>query len=84
MPERMEKGFYPAMPCQLYVKASTLGLGDVKLQRWCFTDIVEKEPYSEFRDHLVQHLAAACTKLDLYTREYVMEHGEPWPNVHAS
>jgi len=70
MPERLERGFYPEMPCTLYITAF-----DRKAQRHFTTRVIEAQPFSSFRDSLRQHLADAVAKLDVCTPDYILHYG---------
>jgi hypothetical protein len=70
MPERLERGFYPEMPCTLYLAAF-----DRKAQRYYDTRVFEAQPFSSLRDSLRRHLADALAKLDACTPDYILRYG---------
>ena len=73
--ERLERGFYPDLPCRLYINACTLG-AEPSPRRWLHHMVVESQPWSEFEADLLKHLTTAARMLELHTRDYVIEHGE--------
>jgi hypothetical protein len=69
--ERLERGFYPSIPCCLYVMAHSFAS-----RRFCSATIVEAQPYTEFRLALPQHLADAHSQIEAWTPEFIDNHGE--------
>jgi hypothetical protein len=67
--ERLDRGFYPDIPCTLYVAAF-----DRAAQRHYQTAVVEAEPFQLFRDSLTRHLADALGRLDACTPEFIADH----------
>lgn len=70
MPERLERGFYPDIPCTLYVAAF-----DRAAQRHYHAAVFEAQPFRSLKDSLGHHLADALAKLDACTPEFVSHHG---------
>ena len=70
MPERLERGFYPDIPCTLYLVAF-----DRKAQRHYATTVFEAQPFSSLRDSLRRHLADALAKLDACTPDFILHYG---------
>jgi hypothetical protein len=70
MPERLERGFYPDIPCTLYVAAF-----DCAAQRHYQAAVTEAEPFRLLRDSLSHHLADALAVLDACTPEFIAHHG---------
>jgi hypothetical protein len=70
MPERLERGFYPEIPCTLYVAAF-----DRAAQRHYHAPVTEAEPFRSLRDSLSRHLASALATLDACTPEFIAHHG---------
>lgn len=70
MPERLERGFYPDIPCTLYIAAF-----DRSAERHFHEAVAEAEPFRSLRDSLGRHLASALTMLDACTPEFIAHHG---------
>ncbi len=70
MPERLERGFYPDIPCTLYVAAF-----DRAARMHCHASVTEAEPFRSLRDSLSRHLASALATLDTCTPEFIAHHG---------
>ena len=70
MPERLERGFYPEIPCTLYIAAF-----DRAAQRHYDTRVFESQPFSSLRDSLRRYLADALAKLDACTSDYILHYG---------
>ncbi len=70
MPERLERGFYPDIPCTLYVAAF-----DRAAQRHFHAAVAEAAPFRSLRDSLSGHLATALAALDACTPEFIAHHG---------
>lgn len=70
MPERLERGFYPDIPCTLYLAAF-----DRKAQRHYDTRVFEAQPFSSLTDSLRRHLADALAKLDACTPDFILHYG---------
>jgi len=72
MLERLERGFFPAIPCTVYIRAQ-----NHDTNRWRHTNIVEARPFDELSHSLAQCLADAGATLDAYTPDFVTQHGDP-------
>lgn len=70
MPERLERGFYPDIPCTLYVAAF-----DRKAQKHYQTPVFEALPFRSLRNSLDLHLADALAKLDTCTSDFISRYG---------
>jgi hypothetical protein len=70
MPERLERGFFPDIPCTLYIAAF-----DRTAQRHYDTTVFEAQPFSSLRDSLRRHLADAVAKLDACTPDFISHYG---------
>ena len=70
MPERLERGFYPDIPCTLYIAAF-----DRAARKHYHTAVCEAQPFGLFRDSLSHHLADALAKLDACTAAYISQYG---------
>ena len=70
MPERLECGFYPDIPCTMYVTAF-----DRAAQRHYHAPVTEAESFRSLRDSLSRHLASALAMLDACTPEFIAHHG---------
>jgi hypothetical protein len=70
MPERLERGFYPDIPCTLYFAAF-----DRKAQMHYETIVFEAQPFISLRDSLPRHLADALAKLDACTPDFISRYG---------
>jgi hypothetical protein len=70
MSERLERGFYPGIPCTLYVAAF-----DGAAQRHYQAVVTEAEPFGSLRDSLSHHLAGALAMFDACTPEFIAHHG---------
>jgi hypothetical protein len=70
MPERLERGFYPDIPCTLYIAAF-----DVAAQRHFHATVFEAQPFRSLRELLSHHLADALVKLDACTSEFIARYG---------
>lgn len=70
MPERLARGFYPDIPCILYIAAF-----DRTTQKHYHADICEAQPFVLFRDSLRHHLADALAKLDACSAAYISQYG---------
>jgi hypothetical protein len=71
MPERLERGFYPDIPCTLYVAAF-----DAAAQRHFHATVCEAQPFRSVRDSLSHQLADALVKLDACTSEFIARYGD--------
>ena len=74
MPERLERGFYPDIPCTLYIAAA-----DRKTRWFYHTSICEALPFSQLGQSLAQHLADAGSRLETCTPDFIVGHGAPEP-----
>jgi len=70
MPDRLQRGFYPDIPCTLYVAAFDRGA-----QRHYQAAVTEAEPFRSLRDSLSHHLADALAMLDACSAEFIAHHG---------
>jgi hypothetical protein len=70
MLERMERGFFPEIPCTLYITAS-----DRTSQKYYDTRIFEEQPFHSVKVSLSHHLAEALVKLDACTADFILHHG---------
>jgi hypothetical protein len=70
MPERLERGFYPDIPCTLYIAAF-----DRKAQRHYHGTVFEGQPFSSLKDSLHCHLEDALAKLDGCTPDFISHYG---------
>lgn len=70
MQDRLERGFYPDIPCTLYVAAF-----DRVARRHCHATIFEARPFRSVRESLSDHLAAAIAKLDACSPEFIAQYG---------
>jgi len=70
MLERLERGFYPEMPCTLYLAAF-----DRKAQRHFNASVFEAQPFCSLQDSLWCYLADAVAKLDACTSDYILHYG---------
>jgi len=70
MPERLERGFFPDIPCTIYVAAF-----DRAAQKHYHASVCEAQPFSSFRDSLGRHLADAIAKLDACTSDFILQYG---------
>jgi hypothetical protein len=70
MPERVERGFYPDIPCTLYLAAF-----DRRAQRHYDIRVFEAQPFSSLRDLLARYLADALAKLDACTPDFISRYG---------
>ena len=75
--ERLERGFYPAIPCTLYIQAQLLPNPSWGSQVYD-TEIVEAEPFSALVHSLPRYLAEARSQLDTCTVEFVTQHGRAY------
>jgi hypothetical protein len=74
MSERLERGFFPEIPCTLYITAH-----DREACMYYHAAIVEAQPFSSLKDSLSDHLGNAGTKLKACTRKFISEHGSRDP-----
>jgi hypothetical protein len=70
MPERLERGFYPDLPCTIYV-----AVFDRAARKHYHTTVCEARPFSSLRDSLGHHLADALAKLDTCTSDFISQYG---------
>jgi len=70
MSERLERGFYPDIPCTIYVSAF-----DRAARKHYHSPVCEAQPFSLFRDSLSHHLADAIAKVDACTSEFILQYG---------
>lgn len=69
MQERLERGFYPDIPCTLYIAAFDRGT-----QKHYHTTVTEAEPFTILKNSLSRHLAEAVRRLDACTPEFIAHH----------
>ena len=74
MPERLERGFYPDIPCTLYIAAH-----DQVAHRHYDTRIFEAQPFRSLKDSLGRSLAEALAKLDACTTDFILHYGVQTP-----
>jgi hypothetical protein len=74
MPERMGRGFFPDIPCTLYVAAY-----EREAHLHCYEVVVEAQPFSSLKGSLPQHLRDAVAKLETLTPEFISQHGNRDP-----
>jgi hypothetical protein len=70
MSERLERGFYSAIPSTVYLVAF-----DRTAQMHYEARIFEAQPFSALRDSLRGHLADALAKLHTCTPDFISQHG---------
>ena len=70
MPERLERGFYPELPCTLYIIAFVR-----EAQRHYEALVFEAQPFYSLRDSLSRQLEDAVAKLDVCTPDYILQYG---------
>jgi hypothetical protein len=70
MPERLERGLYPDIPCALYVAAFNRAP-----QKHYQATVLEAQPFGLLKDSLSHHLADALARLDACTAEFISHHG---------
>jgi len=66
----LERGFYPEIPCTLYVAAF-----DGAAQKHYHTTIFEAQPFDAVKRSLNNDLATAIAKLDACTPEFIARYG---------
>ena len=77
--ERLERGFYPAIPCTLYISAQQPYPNPLRSCTVHHTKIVEAEPFSALVHSLPRYLAEAGSQLDVCTVAFVAQHGRAFP-----
>lgn len=70
MPERLERGFYPDIPCAMYITAV-----DLVTQRYHHSTITEAQPYTLLRDSLRRHLVDALAVLEPCSADFISRYG---------
>jgi len=70
MSERLERGFYPEIPCTIYIAAF-----DQVARKHYHTLVCEEKPFTLFRDSLRHHLVDAVIKLDACTSDFMSQYG---------
>ncbi len=70
MPERLERGFFPEIPCTLYAAAFHR-----PLRKHYHTEIFTHQPFSSMRASLTVHLRQAVAELERCTADFVAAHG---------
>jgi hypothetical protein len=70
MPERLERGFFPDIPCTMYIAAH-----DRQTHMRYGTRIFEAVPFSALRSSLQGYLMEAERKLATCTLGFIAEHG---------
>ena len=66
MPERLERGFFPTIPCSLYITGV-----DRKTGRHYHHFILDGYPFERLTDSLPTHLGDALEKLDRCTIDFL-------------
>jgi hypothetical protein len=72
MEERLERGFFPEIPCTLYVHAH-----HPEFRKHCHAEILRNQPLNSLRPSLPGHLRDAVATLDTWTADFICEHGIP-------
>ena len=72
MPERLERGFFPEIPCTMYISAFNR-----ENRKHYYSIIFEAQPFSSLRDSLAAHLRDAGAELDRCAPDFISAHGKP-------
>ncbi len=72
MSERLERGFFPEIPCTLYAAAFHRAA-----HKHYHTEIFTHQPFSSMRASLSAHLRQAVAELEICTADFVVAHGTP-------
>ena len=76
MAERLERGFFPEIPCTLSISAN-----DTESRMHYHATIFEAQPFCSLRDSLPGHLLDAAARLDTCTRDFISQQGFLAPPV---
>ncbi len=74
MPERLERGFFPEIPCSMYIAAFS------PANRMHYDAIIfEAQPFFCLRQSLAAYLRDAAGKLEGCTGDFILRNGKPDP-----